>query len=78
MPAEAETKTNELCEAILEQLQSNGIHKHIDAFLADDSARNQYEIGSSKGQALQEKQHHGQIVTNGGRVLGVTALGKDL
>jgi len=62
MPTKVETKTNELCEAILEQLQSNGIRKRIDAFLSDDSARNQYEIVMSKGQALQEKQHHGQTL----------------
>ena len=37
MPTKIETKTNELCEAILEQLQTNGIRKRIDTFLADTS-----------------------------------------
>jgi cell fate (sporulation/competence/biofilm development) regulator YlbF (YheA/YmcA/DUF963 family) len=60
MPTKIETKTNELCEAILEQLQTNGIRKRIDTFLADDSARGAYETLMSKGQALQEKQHQGQ------------------
>jgi cell fate (sporulation/competence/biofilm development) regulator YlbF (YheA/YmcA/DUF963 family) len=60
MPTRIETKTNELCEAILEQLQTGGIRKRIDTFLADDGARGQYELLMSKGQALQEKQHHGQ------------------
>jgi len=60
MPTKIETKTNELCEAILEQLQTNGIRKRIDTFLADTSARGAYETLMSKGQALQEKQHHGQ------------------
>jgi cell fate (sporulation/competence/biofilm development) regulator YlbF (YheA/YmcA/DUF963 family) len=60
MPTKIETKTNELCEAILEQLQTNGIRKRIDIFLADTAARGQYELLMSKGQALQEKQHHGQ------------------
>ncbi|HEY5041054.1 MAG TPA: YlbF family regulator [Verrucomicrobiae bacterium] len=60
MPTKIETKTNELCEAILEQLQSNGIRKRIDTFLGDSAARGQYETLMSKGQALQEKQHHGQ------------------
>jgi cell fate (sporulation/competence/biofilm development) regulator YlbF (YheA/YmcA/DUF963 family) len=60
MPTKIETKTNELCEAILEQLQTNGVRKRIDTFLADTSARGQYETLMSKGQALQEKQHHGQ------------------
>src|SRR5665213_3163023 len=60
MPTKIEAKTNELCEAILEQLQSNGIRKRIDTFLGDSTARGQYESLMSKGHALQEKQHHGQ------------------
>jgi cell fate (sporulation/competence/biofilm development) regulator YlbF (YheA/YmcA/DUF963 family) len=59
MPTKIETKTNELCEAILEQIQTGGIRKRIDTFLADSSARGQYELLMSKGQALQEKQHQG-------------------
>jgi cell fate (sporulation/competence/biofilm development) regulator YlbF (YheA/YmcA/DUF963 family) len=62
MPTKLEAKTNELCEAILEQLQTTGIRKRIDSFLADSSARTQYEALMSKGQALQEKQHHGQTL----------------
>jgi cell fate (sporulation/competence/biofilm development) regulator YlbF (YheA/YmcA/DUF963 family) len=60
MPTKIETKTNELCEAILEQLQAGGVRQRIDTFLADSTARGQYESLMSKGQALQEKQHHGQ------------------
>jgi cell fate (sporulation/competence/biofilm development) regulator YlbF (YheA/YmcA/DUF963 family) len=60
MPNIIETKTNELCQAILEQIQAGGIRKRIDTFLSDTTARNQYEAVMSKGQALQEKQHHGQ------------------
>ena len=60
MPTKVETKTNELCEAILEQINSGGIRQRIDSFLADASARGQYESLMNKGQALQEKQHNGQ------------------
>ena len=60
MPTKIETKTNELCEAILEQMQTTGIRKRIDTFLSDATARGQYETLMSKGQALQEKQHDGQ------------------
>lgn len=60
MPTKVETKTNELCEAILEQMQSGGIRRRIDSFLADDNARGQYESLMNRGQALQQKQHHGQ------------------
>jgi cell fate (sporulation/competence/biofilm development) regulator YlbF (YheA/YmcA/DUF963 family) len=62
MPTKLEAKTNELCEAILEQLRTAGIRKRIDTFLANDGARTQYEALMSKGQALQEKQHHGQTL----------------
>ena len=62
MPTKVETKMNELCEAILEQIQKDGIRKRIDTFLADASARGQYENLMNKGQALQEKQHHGQAL----------------
>jgi cell fate (sporulation/competence/biofilm development) regulator YlbF (YheA/YmcA/DUF963 family) len=62
MPTKIETKTNELCEAILEQIQSGGIKKRIDTFLADSASRGEYESLMSKGQALQEKQHHGQTL----------------
>ncbi|HEY4417626.1 MAG TPA: YlbF family regulator [Verrucomicrobiae bacterium] len=62
MPTKIETKTNELCEAILEQLKTGGIRQRIDTFMADTTARGQYEALMSKGQALQEKQHHGQTL----------------
>jgi cell fate (sporulation/competence/biofilm development) regulator YlbF (YheA/YmcA/DUF963 family) len=62
MPNKLESKTNELCEAILEQMQTAGIRKRIDTFMADDRARSQYEALMTKGQALQEKQHHGQTL----------------
>jgi cell fate (sporulation/competence/biofilm development) regulator YlbF (YheA/YmcA/DUF963 family) len=62
MPTKIETKTNELCEAILEQINGNGIRKRIDSFLADASARGQYENLMNRGQALQHKQHNGETL----------------
>ena len=62
MSTKVEAKTNELCEAILEQIKSNGIRQRIDTFLADAAARGQYESLMNKGQALQEKQHSGQTL----------------
>ena len=59
MPTKVETKTNELCQAILDEINANGIRTRIDAFLADATARGQYENLMNKGQALQEKQHSG-------------------
>ena len=60
MPTKVESKTPELCEAILEELNSGGIRKQMDTFMADASTRGQYEALMSKGQSLQEKQHNGQ------------------
>jgi cell fate (sporulation/competence/biofilm development) regulator YlbF (YheA/YmcA/DUF963 family) len=62
MPNKVETKRNELCEAILEEINSNGIRKRIDAFLTDDTARGQYESLMNRGQTLQQKQHHGETL----------------
>ena len=62
MPTKVETKTNELCEAILEQIQTHGIRSRIDTFLSDATARGQYESLMNKGQALQEKQHQGETL----------------
>ena len=55
-------KTQELCETIIAQPEMIAIRKRIDTFMADDGARTQYETLMSKGQALQEKQHHGQAL----------------
>ena len=62
MPTTIETKTNELCQAILQEIQNGGIRQRIDTFLSDATARGAYESLMSRGQALQEKQHHGQAL----------------
>ena len=62
MSNQVELKTRELCEAILQHIEKGGIKQRIDTFLADASARGQYEGLMSKGQALQEKQHGGQVL----------------
>lgn len=62
MPTTIETKTNELCEAILQEIHNGSIRQRIDTFLGDAAAKGQYESLMSRGQALQEKQHHGQAL----------------
>ena len=62
MSIKVETKTRELCEAIIDHIQTGGIKQRIDTFLADATARSQYESLMSKGQVLQEKQHGGQTL----------------
>jgi len=52
-------KTKALCQAIVDQPAMSSIRQRVDAFLADASARGQYETLMSKGQALQEKHSQG-------------------
>jgi cell fate (sporulation/competence/biofilm development) regulator YlbF (YheA/YmcA/DUF963 family) len=49
-------KTRELCQTILADPNMGVIRTRIDTFMADATARNQYETLMTKGQALQEKQ----------------------
>lgn len=62
MTTKIQEKTQELCETIITQPEMISIRKRIDTFLADDGARGHYDTLMSKGQALQEKQHHGQTL----------------
>jgi cell fate (sporulation/competence/biofilm development) regulator YlbF (YheA/YmcA/DUF963 family) len=56
-------KTKELCEIILEQPNMRSIRQRIDAFLADEKSRAQYDDVVSKGQALQQKQQSAMPVS---------------
>jgi cell fate (sporulation/competence/biofilm development) regulator YlbF (YheA/YmcA/DUF963 family) len=49
-------KTKELCQTILDQPNMQDIRQRIDAFMADEQTRAQYDGLVSKGQALQQKQ----------------------
>jgi cell fate (sporulation/competence/biofilm development) regulator YlbF (YheA/YmcA/DUF963 family) len=49
-------KTKELCQTILDEPGIQSIRQRIDAFLADDKSRAQYEGLVTRGQELQEKQ----------------------
>jgi len=51
-------KTKELCQAILDEPSMRAIRQRIDAFMADDKARAQYDGLMEKGQSLQHKQQN--------------------
>jgi cell fate (sporulation/competence/biofilm development) regulator YlbF (YheA/YmcA/DUF963 family) len=51
-------KTKELCQAILDEPSMLAIRQKIDAFMADDKARAQYDGLMEKGQSLQHKQQN--------------------
>jgi len=49
-------KTRELCQTLLDQPNMQSIRRRIDAFMADEKTRDQYDGLMTKGQALQQKQ----------------------
>ena len=51
-------KTKELCQAILDQPNMRSIRQRIDAFMADEKTRAQYDNLVAKGQTLHEKEHN--------------------
>ena len=57
-------KTRELCQAILDQPDVRSARQKIDAFMADDKTRGQYDSLMMKGQMLQQKQQSGQPLDN--------------
>src|SRR3974390_134178 len=56
-------KARELCQTILDQPNIQSIRRRIDAFMADEKGRMQYDFLVSKGQLLQEKQQMSTPVT---------------
>ena len=56
-------KTRELCQAVLDQPNMQSIRRRIDAFMADEKSRTQYDGLVNKGQVLQQKQHNATPLT---------------
>jgi cell fate (sporulation/competence/biofilm development) regulator YlbF (YheA/YmcA/DUF963 family) len=57
-------KTQELCQAILDQPDFQAIRQRIDAFMADEGIKSQYQDLSDKGAMLQHKQQMGMMVNH--------------
>jgi cell fate (sporulation/competence/biofilm development) regulator YlbF (YheA/YmcA/DUF963 family) len=58
-----QSKTRELCEAILQQPHFQGIRQRVESFMADAQAQRQYEMLSETGERLHHKQHQGETLT---------------
>ncbi|MEI7729809.1 MAG: YlbF family regulator [Verrucomicrobiota bacterium] len=56
-------KTRELCATLADHPSFASIRQRMDAFMADDKARAEYEEVHMMGQALQEKQSNGVELT---------------
>ncbi len=52
-------KTRELCQAILDEPEVRAMRQKLDAFMADDATRGQYDAVMMKGEMLQQKQQAG-------------------
>lgn len=52
-------KTRELCQTILDQPDFLVLRRNLDAFLADEQAKELYQAVAEKGQHLHHKQHQG-------------------
>lgn len=57
-------QTKELCQTIIDQPEFRQIRLHIDAFMADETAKGQYQVVMEKGDELQQKQQMGMPLDN--------------
>jgi cell fate (sporulation/competence/biofilm development) regulator YlbF (YheA/YmcA/DUF963 family) len=57
-------KTRELCETIVQQPEFQEIRSRIDAFMANEDAKSQYQRVIEKGESLQQKQQMGLPLSN--------------
>ena len=52
-------KTRELCQSILEHPDFQNVRKNIDAFMADENAKQEYQNLVERSEELNHKQHQG-------------------
>jgi cell fate (sporulation/competence/biofilm development) regulator YlbF (YheA/YmcA/DUF963 family) len=52
-------KTRELCQSILDHPDFQNVRKNIDAFMADDKAKQEYQSLVERSEELNHKQHQG-------------------
>jgi cell fate (sporulation/competence/biofilm development) regulator YlbF (YheA/YmcA/DUF963 family) len=57
-------KTRELCQTLAEQPEFQQIRQRVDAFMASDEAKSQYQSVMEKGEMLQHKQQMGAPLSN--------------
>ena len=57
-------KTKELCQTIVEQPEFQSLRRQVEAFLANEQTKQQYQLVVEKGEALQQKQQTGLPLSN--------------
>jgi cell fate (sporulation/competence/biofilm development) regulator YlbF (YheA/YmcA/DUF963 family) len=58
-------KTRELCQSILDHPDFQNLRRDIDAFMADDGAKQDYQTLVEQGEELHHKQHQGVRLSQG-------------
>jgi cell fate (sporulation/competence/biofilm development) regulator YlbF (YheA/YmcA/DUF963 family) len=58
------SKTRELCQAILDRPDFGEMRRKLDAFMADEMAKFQYQMLNDRGGVLQQKQMNGTPITD--------------
>ena len=56
-------KIRDLCQAILERPDFSDLRRRIDAFMADEKVKYEYQMLNDSGALLQQKQQHGAPIT---------------
>ena len=57
-------KTRELCESILEHPDFKSVRQNIDAFMADEKAKQEYQNLVERSEELNHKQHQGVTLSD--------------
>jgi len=58
------SKTRELCQSILSQPEYLALRGQVEAFMADPTAKGQFQVVVEKGEELHQKQHAGVSLSN--------------
>ena len=56
-------KIRDLCQAIIERPDFSDLRRRIDAFMADEKVKYEYQMLNDSGAMLQQKQQHGAPIT---------------
>src|SRR5436190_2053857 len=57
-------KTKELCQAIVDQPDFQALRRQVDAFMASEESKSQYQLLVEKGEMLQHKQQTGSPLSH--------------
>ena len=62
-PSAVDDKIRDLCQAIIERPDFSDLRRRIDAFMADEKVKYEYQMLNDTGALLQQKQQQGMQIT---------------